>query len=91
MTSIPDGDVITATHTLTGFKTFPTSSGFWTTNNTGINIRVIGLPQAYKRVAITDSRVISSPFTYNHVSPAEEWPVVGGYQKYTGPSSFTVQ
>ncbi|KAK4161505.1 hypothetical protein QBC43DRAFT_357604 [Cladorrhinum sp. PSN259] len=91
VTSIPDGAVITATHTRTGVKTFPTASGFWTTNNTAINIRVNGLPQADKRIAIVDMRVVGSAFTYSHVSPAADWPVVDGYQKYTGPSSFATE
>lgn len=91
MTSIPDGTVITATHVRTGFKTFPPASGFWATNNTAINIRVNGLEQTIKRIAITDTRDLSSVFTYSHISPAAEWPIVDGYQKYIGPSSFETE
>ncbi|KAK3377420.1 hypothetical protein B0H63DRAFT_561611 [Podospora didyma] len=89
LTSIPDGAVITASHTRSGVKTFPAASGFWTTSNPSVQIRINDSLGGDKRIAITDARIIGSSMTYSHIAPNGQWPInAAGYQSYSGPTSF---
>lgn len=80
--------MITATHVRTGASTFPAASGFWTTSNPLYHVYIQPASSTAKRIVFQDQSG-SSTVTFEHISANTNWPIVGGVQSYTGPTSFT--
>ncbi|KAK0732284.1 hypothetical protein B0H67DRAFT_549880 [Lasiosphaeris hirsuta] len=90
LTFLPENRVSNASLYLWGQQSFPSSSGFWDTDDFQIFIHVNKVNQRY-RILVSDVHdVDSGTVNFGYLSPAADWPTKDRVQSYIGPMDFVI-